>query len=180
MKHRRIINYAIFKKKTSFQLYPIKVPMYNVYLTVYAVNSSHSSQSRLRCGTGAVGIRLKVNSWICKLKSQTLGRQLLLRVKHGQDKDRRRNWRNICFDQNNYFGFFHIGCWLSHCSEWLSYFIDKAYIVFSLINKFGYTRNTYSLLISLNMNIVKVNLSKNGLSLTNITKYYISKKIQCR
>ena len=64
-------------------------------------------------------------------------------------------------------------------SGFLSYFVDQADIVFGLINKFGYTRNTHSLLIylvniSLNMNIVKVNLSNNGLSLTNITKYDIS------
>ena len=59
-------------------------------------------------------------------------------------------------------------------SGFLSYFVDQADIVFGLINKFGYKRNTHSLLISLNMNIVKVNLSNNGLSLTNITKYDIS------
>ena len=53
-----------------------------------------------------------------------------------------------------------------------SYFVNQADIVRQLINKFGYIRNT--LLISLNMNIVKVNLSNNGLSLTNITKYDIS------
>ena len=59
-------------------------------------------------------------------------------------------------------------------SGFTSYFVDQADIVFGLINKFGYKRNTHSLLISLNMNIVKVNLSNNGLSLTNITKYDIS------
>ena len=60
-------------------------------------------------------------------------------------------------------------CW---CSQ--SYFVNQADILLELINKFGYIRNTRSLLISLNMNIVKVNLSNNGLSLTNITKYDIS------
>ena len=150
--------------------------MYNVYLTVYAVNSSHSSQSRLRCGTGAVGIRLKVNSWICKLKSQTLGRQLLLRVKHGQDKDRRRGLK-ICLFRKKLLSFstLVVESLIALCGS-LSYFIDKADIVLSLINKFGFTRSTYSLLISLNMNIVKVNLSNNGLSLTYITKYDIMTK----
>ena len=38
------------------------------------------------CAGVAVGIRLKVNSWICKLKSQTLGRQLL-QSKACQDND---------------------------------------------------------------------------------------------
>ena len=50
-------------------------------------------------------------------------------------------------------------------------FYKSSYCALQLINKFGYVQNTRSLLISLNMNIVKVNLSNNGLSLTNITKY---------
>ena len=50
-------------------------------------------------------------------------------------------------------------------------FYKSGYCALQLINKFGYVQNTRSLLISLNMNIVKVNLSNNGLSLTNITKY---------